>query len=118
MKEGMVALLHTHHHRWQAKGRSLTYDAVAKSVHRKAGALSWAIQQEIVMQAGQWSRTVDLCRLQKETFFILGLLCVWDRALAAWDTENHFRAIAATGDIKQALATLDRLDANDRREGK
>lgn len=40
------------------------------------------------------------------------------RALAAWDTENHFRAIAATGDIKQALETLDRLDADDRREGK
>jgi len=36
------------------------------------------------------------------------------RALAAWDTENHFRAMAATGDIKQALKILDRLDAEDR----
>ena len=36
-----------------------------------------------------------------------------DRALAAWDTENHFRAMAATGDVKQALAILDRLDADD-----
>ena len=35
------------------------------------------------------------------------------RALAAWDTENHFRAMAATGDVKQALAILDRLDADD-----
>jgi len=35
------------------------------------------------------------------------------RALAAWDTENHFRAMAATGDIAQALAILDRLDAAD-----
>ena len=34
-------------------------------------------------------------------------------ALAAWDTENHFRALAATGDVRQALAVLDRLDAQD-----
>ncbi|OQX04506.1 MAG: CopG family transcriptional regulator [Desulfobulbaceae bacterium A2] len=33
------------------------------------------------------------------------------QALAAWDTENHFRALAATGDIDQALIILDRLDA-------
>ncbi|EIC19816.1 ribbon-helix-helix domain-containing protein [Thiorhodovibrio frisius] len=39
------------------------------------------------------------------------------RALAAWDTENHFRAMAATGDIKQALKILDRLDAEDRQAG-
>ena len=32
-------------------------------------------------------------------------------ALSAWDTENHFRAFAATGDVRQALAVLDRLDA-------
>jgi len=35
------------------------------------------------------------------------------QALAAWDTENHFRAMAATGDVKEALAILDRLDAED-----
>ncbi len=29
-------------------------------------------------------------------------------ALAAWDTENHFRAMAATGDVDQALAVLER----------
>jgi predicted transcriptional regulator len=34
-------------------------------------------------------------------------------ALAAWDTENHFRAMAATGDVGQALSILDRLDAAD-----
>lgn len=34
------------------------------------------------------------------------------QALAAWDTENHFRSIAATGDVKAALAVLDRLDQN------
>ena len=36
------------------------------------------------------------------------------QALAAWDTENHFRAGAATGDVRAALAVLDRLDAADR----
>ncbi|GAB1395158.1 ribbon-helix-helix domain-containing protein [Rhodocyclaceae bacterium] len=36
------------------------------------------------------------------------------RALAAWDTENHFRAMAANGNVAQALAILDRLDAEDR----
>lgn len=36
------------------------------------------------------------------------------KALAAWDTENHFRAMAATGDLKQALEILNRLDAKGR----
>lgn len=36
------------------------------------------------------------------------------QALASWDTESYFRAMAATGDVKQALAILDRLDAEDR----
>lgn len=36
------------------------------------------------------------------------------QALAAWDTENHFRAMAATGDVSEALAILDRLDAEDK----
>jgi predicted transcriptional regulator len=35
------------------------------------------------------------------------------QALSAWDTENHFRAMAATGNVQQALAILDRLDAED-----
>ena len=32
-------------------------------------------------------------------------------ALAAWDTENHFRALAATGNVNRALEILERLDA-------
>ncbi|WP_020503377.1 ribbon-helix-helix protein, CopG family [Lamprocystis purpurea] len=36
------------------------------------------------------------------------------QALSAWDTENHFRALAATGSVQQALAILDRSDAEDR----
>ena len=31
-------------------------------------------------------------------------------ALSAWDTENHFRAMAATGVVNKALAVLDRMD--------
>ncbi|MBW7900912.1 MAG: ribbon-helix-helix protein, CopG family [Rhodocyclaceae bacterium] len=38
-------------------------------------------------------------------------------ALAAWDTESHFRALTATGDVNRALAILDRLDADDARAG-
>jgi predicted transcriptional regulator len=34
-------------------------------------------------------------------------------AISAWDTENHFRAMAATGDVGKALVVLDRLDATD-----
>jgi len=33
------------------------------------------------------------------------------QALAAWDTENRFRTLAVQGDVQQALAILDRLDA-------
>ena len=36
------------------------------------------------------------------------------QALSAWDTENRFRSLAATGDVQQALSILDRLDAQDR----
>lgn len=39
------------------------------------------------------------------------------QALAAWDTENHFRALAAQGDVSRALAILDRLDAEDAAAG-
>lgn len=38
------------------------------------------------------------------------------QALAAWDTENRFRALAGTGDIVQALAILERLDRMERSE--
>ena len=33
--------------------------------------------------------------------------------LSAWDTGNHFRSMAAAGDVRQALSVLDRLDAAD-----
>jgi hypothetical protein len=33
------------------------------------------------------------------------------QALAAWDTENRFRTLAAQGDVQQALKILNRLDA-------
>ena len=36
------------------------------------------------------------------------------QALAAWDTENRFRLLAAQGDLNQALAILDRLDDADK----
>ncbi len=37
------------------------------------------------------------------------------QALAAYDTETRFRALAALGDQKQALRILSRLDREDRR---
>lgn len=36
------------------------------------------------------------------------------QALAARDTENRFRSLAAQGDLNQALAILDRLDDADK----
>lgn len=36
------------------------------------------------------------------------------QALAAWDTENRFRTLAAQGDVQQALAILGRLDAGEK----
>lgn len=39
----------------------------------------------------------------------------WLKSLAAWDTENHFRAMAATRDVAKAFTVLDRLDAADAR---
>jgi predicted transcriptional regulator len=39
-------------------------------------------------------------------------------ALAAWDTENHFRAMAATGDVQAGLAVLNNLDALDAQASK
>lgn len=35
------------------------------------------------------------------------------KALASWDVELHFRALAARGDVERALAILDRLDRED-----
>ena len=54
-----MASLRKRNNRWQAQVRSRTYGSVSKSFHRKADALKWAVQQEALMQAGQWSRTMD-----------------------------------------------------------
>ncbi|MFT3800184.1 MAG: CopG family transcriptional regulator [Burkholderiaceae bacterium] len=35
------------------------------------------------------------------------------QAIAAFDVETRFRALAASGDVAQALAILDRLDQQD-----
>ncbi len=35
------------------------------------------------------------------------------RMLSAWDAENHFRVMAAQGDVEDALRVLDQLDARD-----
>lgn len=52
------------------------------------------------------SRGVSMNKLMQE----------WSvQALSAWDTENHFRATAATGSVEKALAVLDRLDARDKK---
>lgn len=32
------------------------------------------------------------------------------QAIAAWDTEIHFRTMSSRGNVKKALAVLDRLD--------
>lgn len=37
------------------------------------------------------------------------------QALAVWDTETRFYAMSKLGDIPQALAILDRLDAEDKK---
>ena len=54
-----MASLRKRNNRWQAQVRSQTYGSVSKSFHLKADALKWAVQQEALMQAGQWSRTMD-----------------------------------------------------------
>ena len=39
-------------------------------------------------------------------------------ALAAWDTENPFRSMAATGDVQAGLVVLNKLDALDAQASK
>jgi predicted DNA-binding protein len=39
------------------------------------------------------------------------------QAIAAWDTEVHFRTMAAKGNVKKALSVLDRLDAREKKRG-
>ena len=44
---------------WQVQVRSRKYGSVSQSFHRKADAQKWALEQEALMQSGQWSRTMD-----------------------------------------------------------
>ena len=39
-------------------------------------------------------------------------------AIASFDTETRFRALAATADVRSALAILDRLDGRDSASGR
>ena len=41
---------------WQAQVRSRTTGSICKSFHRKADAEKWAIEQEALMQTGQFAR--------------------------------------------------------------
>jgi len=44
---------------WQVQVRSRKYGSVSQSFHRKSDAQKWAVEQEALMQSGQWSRTMD-----------------------------------------------------------
>ena len=44
---------------WQVQVRSRKHGSVSQSFHRKADAQKWALEQEALMQSGQWSRTMD-----------------------------------------------------------
>lgn len=54
-----MATLRKRNNRWQVQVRNQTYGSISKSFHRKADAQKWAIEQEALMQSGQWSRTVN-----------------------------------------------------------
>jgi predicted transcriptional regulator len=45
------------------------------------------------------------------------LAALGTEAIAAWDAQTRFRALAARGDPDAALAVLDRLDAEDQASG-
>jgi integrase len=42
--------------RWQVQVRSRQYGATSKSFHKKADAQAWAIEQERLMQKGEWHK--------------------------------------------------------------
>lgn len=44
---------------WQVQVRSRKYGSISQSFHRKADAQRWALEQEALVQSGQWSRTMD-----------------------------------------------------------
>ena len=54
-----MASIRKRNNRWQVQVRSCIYGSISKSFHRKSYAQKWAIEQEALMQSGQWSRTMD-----------------------------------------------------------
>ena len=54
-----MASIRKRNNRWQVQVRSRIYGSIAKSFHRKSDAQKWAIEQEALMQSGQWSRSMD-----------------------------------------------------------
>ena len=54
-----MASIRKRNNRWQVQVRSRIYGSISKSFHRKSDAQKWAIEQEALMQSGQWSRTMD-----------------------------------------------------------
>lgn len=44
---------------WQVQVRSRKHGSISQSFHRKADAQKWALEQEALMQSGQWSKTMD-----------------------------------------------------------
>ena len=54
-----MASIRKRNNRWQVQVRSRIYGSISKSFHRKSDAQKWAIEQEALMQSGQWSRNMD-----------------------------------------------------------
>ncbi len=54
-----MASIRKRNNRWQVQVRSRIYGSISKSSHRKSDAQKWGIEQEALMQSGQWSRTMD-----------------------------------------------------------
>ena len=54
-----MATFRKRNNRWQVQVRSRVYGSISKRFHRKSDAQKWAIEQEALIQSGQWSRTTD-----------------------------------------------------------
>ena len=54
-----MASIRKRNNRWQVQVRSRVYGSISKTFHRKADAQKWAIEQEALMQSGQWSKTIN-----------------------------------------------------------
>ena len=54
-----MASIRKRNKRCQVQVRSRIYGSISKSFHRKSDAQKWAIEQEALMQSGQWSRNMN-----------------------------------------------------------